>query len=572
MVFAYELSLSEIWGEYAIHANKCSHACFLLFPLTALAVTLFFAYQYGYTNSDMSVELILARHLADTGRLLSTEWFYTTELRFANTQLITMPLFLFLDNWATVRLISAVIANTILLLSYFYMMKQTVVSWPLICLTSVFLMTPYTHSQLLIYAWGLFYIPHAVIMFCMIGLLLKLKKEHTHWHFTIYCALAFVAGVGGVRYIKSIAVPLLLAVGIIEFGRIKANPEFFATEYDIPLLFAMRKAYFKFRTAVFGVVFIGLGFVVNITAFSRYNFDNMGSMGYQPTENLRATLPSHLSEIFGILIEFFGYRPGVRFVSTEGVLSIAGLIFAIGIIAITVHLVRKMHFVADENIFVVSFAVGSLVFSVFLLLVPVQRGDSLISRYLYLSIIFYIPILAIFFSGIQRRWHQLVIIFIVCTILLGQSGHFMLRHRHDGVSYRRPVVQFLAESGMKFGYASFWNAAVTTELSNGEITVVGLYEQIDFSRTIGHQIHRWGILKQHTHSVHHHSNEVFLLLDHSQFAIAIAVNAIDVGIVVFECPHFVVIQFENVDTLLGDPLHGDILKHLLPLRFPAHTG
>lgn len=57
-----------------------------------------------YLDSDMSAELILSKQLADSGKLFfSDNWFYSTEIRFINTQLIFSQYFRIFENWHLVE-------------------------------------------------------------------------------------------------------------------------------------------------------------------------------------------------------------------------------------------------------------------------------------------------------------------------------------------------------------------------------------------------------------------------------------------------------------------------------------
>lgn len=69
-------------------------------------------------NSDMSAELILARELVSERKLLSNSWFYSTELRLLNTQLIAVPLFMIFDSFKIVRVLQIIILNTCMLWAY----------------------------------------------------------------------------------------------------------------------------------------------------------------------------------------------------------------------------------------------------------------------------------------------------------------------------------------------------------------------------------------------------------------------------------------------------------------------
>ena len=53
-------------------------------------------------DSDMSSELILGKLLAEEGGILSTNWYYSTELRVLNTQLVYKLLFTFTDDFSNI--------------------------------------------------------------------------------------------------------------------------------------------------------------------------------------------------------------------------------------------------------------------------------------------------------------------------------------------------------------------------------------------------------------------------------------------------------------------------------------
>ena len=65
-------------------------------------------------DSDMSSELVLGKLLADKGGLLSTDWYYSTEVRVLNTQIVYKTLFEFTDNWHLLRYLGSLINALIL--------------------------------------------------------------------------------------------------------------------------------------------------------------------------------------------------------------------------------------------------------------------------------------------------------------------------------------------------------------------------------------------------------------------------------------------------------------------------
>ena len=69
----------------------------ILFVVLAaeILVSMYFIYRFGMNNidADNSSEMVLAKLLAEEKTFLSTNWFYSTELRVLNTQLVLSMLF-----------------------------------------------------------------------------------------------------------------------------------------------------------------------------------------------------------------------------------------------------------------------------------------------------------------------------------------------------------------------------------------------------------------------------------------------------------------------------------------------
>ena len=77
---------------------RWKNALALAFLLLCLAVSGYYLTAgYGaFLDADMASELTLAQHLAETGRLISRDWLYSTEVRVLNTQLVFAPIMKFL--------------------------------------------------------------------------------------------------------------------------------------------------------------------------------------------------------------------------------------------------------------------------------------------------------------------------------------------------------------------------------------------------------------------------------------------------------------------------------------------
>lgn len=105
--------------------NRMAWLCLLVFAAVALmSAAATFVASGTLLDGDASAELVLAEHLSRTNRILSEDWFYSTELRVVNTQLVFALLFKFFDRWRLVRFAGAMLLQGIYILSYAYFARQ----------------------------------------------------------------------------------------------------------------------------------------------------------------------------------------------------------------------------------------------------------------------------------------------------------------------------------------------------------------------------------------------------------------------------------------------------------------
>lgn len=71
-------------------------------------------------DADMASEQLLANLLAQEGSVMSTNWYYSTELRVLNTQLVMAPLFRLFTSWHTVRVVGSVVLILLYLAAWFW--------------------------------------------------------------------------------------------------------------------------------------------------------------------------------------------------------------------------------------------------------------------------------------------------------------------------------------------------------------------------------------------------------------------------------------------------------------------
>jgi len=168
-------------------------------------------------DADMSSEMVLAQQLKQTGGILSSNWYYSTEVRVLNTQLVYSLLFHAFDDWQTVRLLGNISLYLVLLGSYYFFCKRLRITryFPI---TAAILLLPLSAPYFYILLYGAYYIPRVSMMFVILGLILPTslergKRAGAIVSTLIACALSFALGLEGARMLLILMIPLAIVAG-----------------------------------------------------------------------------------------------------------------------------------------------------------------------------------------------------------------------------------------------------------------------------------------------------------------------------------------------------------------------
>ena len=511
----------------ALSFPKSTTWIFILIFSFAAAFSIYTAYFYSLQllDSDASSELVLANLLSQQGSILTTDWFYSNEIRLLQTNLIFAPLFTLFSNWHTVRFIGTILLQAILLFSYYYACKQMKVSPRAYLCTAAILVLPFSIPYGRIVLFHTYYLPYCVIGFLLVGLFLSAVRHQKRpfsarqWCRILYGVfLSFGSGLTGVRQLMSTLVPLVFATIFLFFSQ--DRDERSATEapksFSVLLAFAMLLA---------GAA----GFWVNTTILSQiYSlrvFDQI-NLSFAEVEDLRSILLGYLKQ--------FGFQTGRMLLSVEGMLSCGGL-FAAGYFAIkggeafkkkTSELPITNHYAWVFFPIATLLMIGVFVFT---------QGNLHYTLYLLPAIIWSLPLLAALLdkeifstsfslTSITLRQGAL----LLCLFLLLANGCynnlFFLNPEEKPVAYEglgrtetdniyrlEEVIEFLESDGYTHGYATFWNANIITEITHGKITM----SDIIFENGII-AYHDWLSVKHFREREYIEKQVPFLLLAHNE--------------------------------------------------------
>jgi hypothetical protein len=435
-------------------------------------------------DSDSSSELLLSKFLSEHHTLISSDWYYSTELRLLYTQLINVPLFMITSDWTVIRAASGAILSILLILSYFFMMKGTSISSKWIWLTSPLLIIPLSRSFSIMVTGNSYYIPHICITFIYIGLFFRLiyhKEKYTRIHSVVlnilFFALSFYLGIAGNRYIIITILPLLFACIWLLYR----SPEF--TDLKKELNKQNRDSLFKslpmkqLKYCFGGLALVGIGYAANTNILAKiFSFADYTKLKFDAftTEPFFDKMASILKS-FAVL---FGYNEKSLAFSFQGIVNIISACLIILLIVLLIKSLKrtKKDYAEQQTLMlfiICNIIVNTFVF-IFLLFEP---------RYLVPVVIFYIPLLAVYLNLKNYKLNKILITGLIYAAVFCLSANMFISASESNLNKSRSlVIQYLEENRFELGYSTYWNAAVTTELSKDTIQMVPIQDFMDMEQ------------------------------------------------------------------------------------------
>ncbi|MBR5217356.1 MAG: hypothetical protein IKV68_03240 [Oscillospiraceae bacterium] len=493
-------------------------------------------------DSDASSELILAQHLAQTGRLLSRGWLYSTELRVVNTQLIYAPLFLLLDNWHTVRYVGALLLQGILVGAFCFYGRSIGLARRVVLCSAALLLLPLSVCYGRIVLYNCYYVPHIALSLVMTALIFGDSSSARRRNVRLLCLLlvSFAGGLGGVRQLMMTHAPVLLAI-LLRF----LLEDFLIRQND--------SVHERQRLGVLGraiastALFFG-GFLVNKLCLApQYTFSDYSST------TLRLLDPGLWDDVLYGYLHHFGLRDEITLLSPLGALSVLGA--GLGVLAVVLALAGTVRGVREQQL------CRSLPQLMFLSFLTVTLGifffagdDYYFVLYLSPIVVWAVPLFVSwaldgFKSGSWLNLRRLLPLAaaaillcngIVNSVYLLSGEHFT--QKYEGLVFQNRehraqlenAVSFLQAQRYEVGYATFWNSNILTEMTDGAIRTVNITLDEE-SGEIAY--HNWLTLLPNRNT---DGKKVFLLLENRQCAAAERSGVLDGCRIVYQDALFAV--------------------------------
>lgn len=440
-------SLQEKFKENRNLKELIPKAVSLILLGMAFVITMYYVKENVWLTltSDDASELVLGRLLADEGGILSKNWYYSTELRVLNTNIFYKLFFMLTDNWRHVRLLAYMCMYALLILAYLIMSKAYRIN-RYAGLFGIFLMIPLSGEYYTFVLKGAYYLPHITISFVILALSQFFVKKKGKLKIIILgfsVVLSLLAGLGGARQILILYIPLLLAalIGII-----------------------IRKSSDEKKYIVFAVVnFIAgiIGYEINTKILSQQYSFQVWDFSFTGISF------SRIEQVLNGILYVFGF-------TTASVFSFSILknIIAVSWVILTIYAIIYAIKNAKRVIFeYFSISIFTAVACSIFLLLYFFSNIHFENRYWLLITVLSFPLAAAFFNELEAKRtfiNATVIIFVMFCCICGIQ-YYKENWKTDSTYELRQISEIAQNQGYATGYASFWNANVLTELSNGKI-------------------------------------------------------------------------------------------------------
>ena len=494
-------------------------------------------------NSDDSSELILGRLLSSENSLLSSGWYYSTELRVLNTQIFYALFFKFFDSWHAVRMASAVCLFGVLLAAYYFACRGLKIK-KYFLLTAALLLMPFSSCYFDFVLKVSYYIPHIAITFFTIGLGEGFVAEDSKRKQKLYLAAAFfsavLAAMGGPRQLIVLYVPLTLAAfALLALASSVVNGKITCT---------MRPGDKRFLLFA-GVSFAGagIGYCINsfvlarLYSFTQWNY-NISFVGFDF---------SKLAEIFNSFLLSCGYSCGLL-LSEALLCNFLCLCWMAFTVYACLHTIKNRAEADGAQYRMALFTTAAFVFFTLLcLLTDLSYSD----RYTLPVIVLSLPMTVVLLknASLADKVKQAAAMIFVLLSAVSACLFYAGEYRTDETAELRSIADLLQKEHCSEGYATFWRANILTELSDGAIEVWTWQDsREDQHITVSgiDETYKWLQLKSHDKT--HPKGRVFLLFTKTELENCPWADKLGAGQVLYQSDEYVVLGFESYDRLCGE--------------------
>ena len=450
---------------------------------------------YLNIDDDNGGEMILSNLLTHKNgiHILDRNWYYSSELRVINTQIIYSLLFHISSNWLFVRIFGNIIMYIIMLASVWYLCKQLELSKYFWIIGSMFII-PLSRDYYLFALHSAYLLPHITFSILLMALYIHRRKTQNEKEkrilSTLLFILSFLVGLAGIRHIFVFFIPLSIAC-ILELVFIEKQSFELIVKNTIFTILISASAFCAFIINHF--------MLKKIFDFSNYHNQNTFFIGFKG---------EYFEQMINGWLGVYGYKENGSVFSLDLIINtLPMLILLSGYFSIKLVLKKndkQIRFIA--LFFIVGVAILSVLFT-FTDMMYAQRYLVPISVFIFFLIFYLIDKWEFKY---KTQFLIIIVMYISLCVLLNYHDYKSQDDSRDS----REVADILLDNGYYQGYSfSFWKYGDNlTEYSNGQIEVwKKIYDSDEFTSDCLYANKRW--LEDKSHDFTIPQGKIFLIDD-----------------------------------------------------------
>ena len=534
-------------------------------------------------DSDMSAELILGRLLKEEGGVLSGNWCYSTEIRVLSIPLAYKLFFYIFNDWQLVHLSGLAFMLLIFMGCYCaFSERMNLGRWGLIC--GAALVLPFSAEYGRFALWNGGYLPHLIFMFLTLALAVRSKSKRANIVLLIVnCLLAVLTGMSGIRYAMILYVPFAAAAFfLLLYSLVLRRGQNIGGELKADLIHYCVHSLLLLVGNAAGLA-VNFGILQKNYIFQNYGSKTVGELA--PSAALDFAV-----RCFNVV---FGYTGSQALFSPDGLRALCALSFCIVLTAVIVYVCLHFSELCFEHRFITAFAVAGFVLNVLFCIM----SFNIATRYLLMSAAAFVPVFAAAVGILKKKGLKLIYNAVLGAAALWLAVQLAVFCLHPTLDYPikteaenlsfgyefypvpnriipakslKRAVKFLLENDYKYGFATFWNSNVLTELSDGGLEMWTL----DYYGSYGNQwtklrVRSW--LQDRRHLENDPEGKIFLLLSNSERQFDRAGIYIDGGNYIYGDKYISVYAFGGADELRSR-LFGKNFVKMMKIKGPGRKA
>ena len=378
-----------------------------------------------------------------------------------HNHLVFAPLFLFMDNWLQVRTAGTAILLLGMLASCWYFCRQAGIGH-LFPAVGTLLVAPMSEVYFRITLLTVSYPPHLFAAFLSLGLLLHyIRSERRRTRGILLAVLAvfsFVIGLGGLRQVLTFYLPLALTALVLAF--FASTPRAGATLPGLPV--PERRLLGGSLLALAATL---AGWLVNTRVLRHlYHFTSQEGIHFAAFDGER------LERLFWGWLESFGFRTG-EYVTSPQLLYNAFCFLALAVIVCAyISLARSpQRYTLAEQVFYLLALFAFLAYEGLYLFTDMVYY----TRYNIPVVVLMMPVAVDFLYRLPRPrvWRGALLGGLAALLLWCVNDYYTELWPKNMTASQEAAVTALRVAGYTEGYATFWNANVMVEISNGAFDI-----------------------------------------------------------------------------------------------------